>query len=175
MKKFLPLLVLALSLGVPTGCGSSGSADAPALPAGENVCRAPLVGMQIGPDPTCASGPEHWFPLGPDEESCHGWAGTANDGDRHENSANAIRCNADGTFEYTQFAGNLECRGTGVRKVYEPGVCEQDIPPVLYALPVDLACCTDPDGPDCIVGVPEAGPVGAVITLDGVECEPADP
>ena len=164
--------VLLLPLVLAAACGSPGSPGV--APAPPDICEAPLVGLQIGTDSTCGSGSEHWFPLGPDESSCHGWAGTAANGDRHENSANAIRCNPDGTFEYTQFAGNVNCEGSGVRKVYSPGTCTRDIPPRLYALPIDVSCCDDPGSPDCIVDVPRAGPVGATITLDGVECARTD-
>jgi hypothetical protein len=170
MHRLAPTLLLSLAL--TAACGSPEPVNVP--PAPPDACEAPLVGLQIGTDSSCSSGSEHWFPLGPDEGSCHGWAGTAGDGERHENSANAIRCNSDGTFEYTQFAGNVNCEGTGVRKVYSPETCTRDIPPRLYALPIDLSCCDNPGSPNCIVDVPRAGPVGATITLDGVECPRAD-
>jgi len=138
---------------------------------GDAPCVFPLVKLQTGQDDTCAGGNEHHWPVGMDEAACHGWRGIDNSGGTHDNSANAIRCNADGTFEFTQFAGNLDCQGSGVTKVYSPGVCEQDIPPMLYTVAIDLTCCSDPDSPDCLVGMPSVGVSGGEISLDGVVCE----
>jgi len=104
--------------------------------------------------------------------ACHGWRATDTRGELHDNSANAIRCNADGSFQFTQFAGNLKCEGTGTVKVYAPGQCEQDTPPSLYTVPVDLECCAHPGSAACAVGRPSVGIAGAEITLDGEACAP---
>ena len=137
----------------------------------DNPCVYPLVRLQTGQSQSCDGGNEHHWPIGMDEADCHGWQGTDNSGGVHNNSANTIRCNEDGTFEFTQYAGNLNCGGSGVRKVYSLNTCEQDIPPVLYTVAIDLTCCSDPESPDCIKGVPTAGPVGAEISLNGVVCD----
>ena len=135
-----------------------------------NPCVFPLVRLQTGQDSSCAGGNEHLWPVGMPEGACHGWQGVDNEGGTHDNSASAIKCNADGTFEFTQYAGNLTCQGDGVRKVYELGVCEQDIPPRLYTIATDLTCCLEPDSPDCMRGVPSVGVEGGLITLNGEEC-----
>ncbi|MBT6436038.1 MAG: hypothetical protein HOK97_01960 [Deltaproteobacteria bacterium] len=138
----------------------------------DNPCAFPLVRLQTGQSETCDGGNEHHWPIGMDESDCHGWQGMDNSGGIHNNSANTIRCNDDGTFEFTQFGGNLNCEGNGTRKVYSLNTCEQDIPPMLYTVAIDLTCCSNPDSPDCRVGIPSAGPVGAEISLNGVVCEP---
>jgi hypothetical protein len=104
-------------------------------------------------------------------EDCHGWVGVDNMGQEHANSANTIGCNADGTFTFRQFAGNLDCSGGGVEKVFTMGVCEQDIPPVLYTLGLNLACCLDLSSPDCVTGVPSVAVPGGLVYLNGVACE----
>lgn len=137
----------------------------------DNPCSFPLVRLRTGQSQTCDGGNEHRWPIGMDESDCHGWQGTDNSGGVHDNSANTIRCNGDGTFEFTQYAGNLDCGGTGTRKVYTLNTCEQDIPPMLYTVAIDLTCCSDPDSPECPTGVPSAGAIGAEITLNGLVCD----
>lgn len=137
----------------------------------DNPCAYPLVKLQTGQSQTCDGGNEHHWPIGMDESDCHGWQGMDNSGGVHNNSANTIRCNEDGTFEFTQYAGNLNCEGSGVRKVYSLNTCEQDIPPMLYTVAIDLTCCSEPESPQCATGVPSAGPVGAEISLNGVVCD----
>lgn len=137
----------------------------------DNPCVFPLVKLQTGQSQTCDGGNEHHWPIGMDESDCHGWTGIDNSGGVHNNSANTIRCNEDGTFEFTQYAGNLNCEGTGTRKVYSLNACEQDIPPMLYTVAIDLTCCSEPDSAGCPTGVPAAGAVGAEISLNGVVCD----
>mmetsp|Transcript_37154 Transcript_37154/g.116950 ORF Transcript_37154/g.116950 Transcript_37154/m.116950 type:complete len:112 (+) Transcript_37154:429-764(+) len=75
--------------------------------------------------PRCFQGPlttaEHW-PLLPDPV--------------------CSRCNADGSFTYDQYAGNLECSGQAVTKTFHKDVCEPDVPPTIHSKPVDISCCT---------------------------------
>lgn len=100
---------------------------------------------------------------------CHGWQGVDSMGGTHDNSANAIQCNADGSFSFTQFANSLVCEGSGVTKTFKLNVCEQDIPPVLYTQAVDLSCCTDPESPDCQRGIPSIEAAGSIF-LNGIDC-----
>ena len=106
------------------------------------------------------------------ETDCHGWQALDNQGEEHQNSANQIRCNPDGSFTFTQFAGNLDCSGTGVVKTYPLDACEQDIPPSLYTQAVDLTCCHAPDDPACTVGVPTVSVPNATVYLNGTTCAP---
>ena len=150
----------------------STDASAAGEPASDNPCAFPLVRLQTGQDDSCSGGNDHYWPIGMDETACHGWQGADNSGSTHDNSANTIRCNGDGTFEFTQYAGNIGCEGTGVRKVYSLNVCEQDIPPMLYTVAIDLTCCSEPDSPQCLVGIPTVGVSAGQTTLNGVVCEP---
>lgn len=155
---------------VVLGC-SACSTDSMPLE-GAAACAYPLVRLQTGSDSSCAGGNVHAWPVGMAATACHGWRATDARGELHDNSANAIRCNADGSFQFTQFAGNLTCEGTGTVKVYASGECEQDTPPSLYTVPLDLACCTEPESEACIVGRPSVGIAGAEITLGGEACAP---
>ena len=146
------------STGTPTG-------------AVNNACDAPLVRLQTSFESTCDGGNEHWWPVGLDPEACHGWGGTDGAAAEHQNSAKDIRCNPDGTFQFTQYAGNLTCQGNGVTKVYALDVCEQDIPPTLYTVATDLACCLDPQSPECTTGTPSVSVPGGVVYLDGEPCD----
>ena len=102
--------------------------------------------------------------------ACHGWTGTDPRGGIHENSAKNIQCHPDGSFSFEQYAGNIDCAGTGVLKTYTLNTCEQDIPPSLYTMAIDLTCCEDPSHPDCVHGVPSVSVPGGSITLDGEPC-----
>ncbi|NCG20928.1 MAG: hypothetical protein GWP91_18115, partial [Rhodobacterales bacterium] len=137
-------------------------------------CAAPLVTLQTGFEDTCGGGNTHSWPIGLEDTDCHAWTNEgAAGGDLHENSASAIGCTPDGGFTLTQYAGNLDCQGNGVTKTYLSDVCEQDIPPNLYTLAIDLSCCTDPDGADCTTGIPEVSIPGGVIYLNGETCTPS--
>ncbi|MFP6662772.1 MAG: hypothetical protein VCC00_01055 [Deltaproteobacteria bacterium] len=103
---------------------------------------------------------------------CHGWTATDPRGDVHENSASAIQCNSDGSFSFTQYAGNLTCDGTGVDKTFVLDECDQDIPPTLYTSATDLTCCTAPESPECLTDVPLVESAGSEIFLNGELCEP---
>lgn len=70
-------------------------------------CTFPLVMLQTGKDSECGGGNIHAWPVGMDSDDCHGWAAYDTEGKLHENSANNITCNPDGTFSFTQFAGTL--------------------------------------------------------------------
>jgi hypothetical protein len=102
--------------------------------------------------------------------ACHGWRAVDTTGRQHDNSANAIRCNGDGSFSFTQFAGSLNCTGSGVTKSYRLNVCEQDTPPTLYTMALDLTCCTSPNSPACTSARPSVSAPGATIFLDGAVC-----
>ena len=117
----------------------------PLLCAAEKKCNSyPLIGVQTGPSETCDGGQQHWWPL--IDDMCHGWA--SSDGS-HVNSASNMVCIDENTFSFVQFAGNLNCKGSGVTKVIKLGECEQDYPPVLHSIGIDLSCCRNPDGEDC--------------------------
>lgn len=136
-----------------------------------SVCQYPLVRLQTSQDNTCSGGNEHHWPVGMATNDCHGWRGTDPSGGVHDNSANDIRCNTDSSFQFTQFAGNLACNGTGVTKVYTLNECEQDIPPVLYTMAIDLTCCSDPDSAGCVTGTPSVSVAKGEVTLNGELCE----
>jgi hypothetical protein len=139
---------------------------------GTNSCVYPLVKLRTGKSDTCMGGNEHHWPIGMDAADCHGWAATDTDGNPHENSANDIRCNADGSFQFTQFAGSLSCEGSGVTKVYTLNECTQDIPPMLYTEAFDLTCCSAPESAECESGLPSVSVGDGTITLNGELCEP---
>jgi hypothetical protein len=134
-------------------------------------CAFPLVELQTGRSTDCAGGNSHFWPIGMGPNDCHGWSAVDPSGREHDNSANAIGCNSDGSFTFTQFAGNLSCEGTGTVKTFSPDVCQQDIPPVLYTNAVNLACCEGIDHPDCITGSPSVSVPGGAVFLNGVICE----
>jgi len=135
-------------------------------------CKSRLVALQIGTDTSCQSGPTGYYPIHDIAPSdCHGWKSAD---DSHVNSANNFTCNADGSFSLTQFAGNLECNGTGVTKTFYIGQCHQDIPPVLWSKATDLSCCEDPVSEACLAtyGAPiKTAQVDASIYLNGELCD----
>jgi hypothetical protein len=136
-------------------------------------CAYPLVRLVTGSDPACGGGLAHTWPIGMAASDCHGWASLDPTGAEHLNSANNIRCNADGSFSFDQFADTLTCQGTATTKVYALDTCERDIPPTLYTMAVDLTCCLDPTSADCKVGVPSAGQAGTTtIYKNNVACTP---
>ena len=101
---------------------------------------------------------------------CHGWRSTDTTGKQHDNSAADIRCNSDGSFSFVQYAGNLECGGSGVLKTYLANVCTQDTPPTLYSMAVDLTCCSQPTSAACQKGVPSVTVPGSTIYMNGKVC-----
>ena len=135
-----------------------------------SACHFPLVKLQTGKDPNCGGGNTHMWPVGMAETACHGWQAVAPNGKQHSNSAAAIKCLPDGSFTFTQYAGNLTCQGSGVVKTYKAGVCQQDIPPALHTVAVDLSCCSDPSAAGCVKGTPSVTVPGATIFLNGVPC-----
>lgn len=159
------------SRGDGTGTSSTGDPESETPDPDANPCESALVRLQTGPDPNCGGGNEHFWPVDLEESDCHGWTAQDNSGQLHENSASAIQCNEDGTFSFTQYAGSLDCSGTGVTKTYTANTCEQDIPPSLYTLPGDLICCSSPGSPDCLIGVPSVSVPGGVVYLNGEVCE----
>ncbi|MBK9034386.1 MAG: hypothetical protein IPL61_24490 [Myxococcales bacterium] len=172
---FLTHLPRALvSCALIAACSSSDPGTVADVDGGRDAaatdCAAALVTLQTAQDPTCAGGNEHRWPVGLAPGACHGWRSTDTSGRVHENSASAIGCNADGSFQFTQYAGNLTCAGSGVTKRYAADACTQDTPPNLYTVAVDLTCCTDPTSPACAVGVPSATVPGTTIYLDGLAC-----
>ena len=134
-------------------------------------CASPLVDLQTAKDPACGGGNVHKWPIGMATTACHGWRAVDTSGQPHDNSANAIGCGEDGSFSFTQYAGNLDCSGSGVVKTYTADACEQDTPPVLYTKAINLACCESLDHPDCVTGLPSVSIPGGQIFLDGTPCE----
>ncbi|MGB0592003.1 MAG: hypothetical protein ACPGU1_20165 [Myxococcota bacterium] len=134
-------------------------------------CAFPLVELQTAKDPACGGGNLHRWPIGMAGTACHGWRAMDNSGEEHDNSANAIGCGEDGSFTFTQFAGNLDCSGSGVVKTYTADACEQDTPPVLYTKAINLACCESLTHPDCVTGLPSVSIPGGQVFLDGDLCE----
>ena len=110
----------------------------------------------------------HKWPVGMEASDCHGWSAEDNSGAEHLNSAANITCHEDGSFSFEQYAGNFDCSGEGVLKTYYPDECEQDIPPTLYTVAVDLSCCADPDA--CTAAVPTVDQPNAGIYKNGILC-----
>ncbi len=152
-----------------------GTSTAPTADGGQvapGACAAPVVWLRTGRDSNCSGQSTHAWPVGMRATDCHGWQATDTSGRPHDNSANDIRCNADGSFSFVQFAGNLNCSGTGTRKDYVLNVCEQDIPPSLYTVASDLTCCSRPTDPACKTQVPTVSAAGGKIFLNGTACTP---
>lgn len=135
-------------------------------------CKAPLVSIQTGSDTTCQGGGVHQYPVGMRADQCHGWRAADTKGELHDNSANNIRCNGDGSFSFDQYAGNLSCSGTPTTKTFVPGKCQQDRPPTLYSIPVDMSCCSAPGTSACKTDVPSVAVAGATIYLNNQQCVP---
>ena len=115
-----------------------------------------LLQTQSGPDDSCpVSGDSHWWPYGSATSTsagdCHGWRAYAEEQAKcHDNSANNIKCSADGkSMTYDQYAGVLDCSGTAVAKTFTLGECHQGRPPTLYDTALNLDCCSDPTGSGC--------------------------
>ena len=136
------------------------------IPASE--CAYPLVSLQTGPGDDCSGGNIHMWPVGMLASDCHGWSAEDNSGEEHLNSAAEITCHEDGSFSFVQYAGNLDCSGEGVLKTYYPNECEQDIPPTLYTMAVDLSCCAAPES--CTAAVPTVEQPNAGIYKNGSLC-----
>lgn len=186
-RTFTAILIwTGLILGLP-GCGGS-SSDASTTsttsttattstdvqPSGTVTCTAPLVTIQTGSNSSCAGGNTHAWPLGLKATDCHGWRGVDTSGAQHDNSANNIRCNGDGSFSFDQHAGTLTCNNpTPVTKTYRTGQCAQDIPPSLYSIPLNLSCCTAPGSASCTSGTPSVGAgSSSTVYLNNKTCAP---
>jgi hypothetical protein len=166
------------------GCSSSATGGSDAAPPPSDAapppsdgavptasgCVAPLVRLRTGPDTACSGGNEHMWPTGLAAADCHGWRSVDTTGRQHDNSASQITCNPDGSFSFTQYAGNLTCAGSGVTKTYRLNVCEQDTPPTLYTTAVDLTCCASPSSAACVRATPSVSVAGATIYLNGAPC-----
>ena len=141
-------------------------------------CSAKLVKTVSGSSTTCegfaASTYGHFWPIGMAATDCHGWQSTAN-GEVHDNAANNIRCSSDGkSLLYDQYAGNIDCSGTPTSKSFVLNECHQGIPPVLYDMAIDLSCCDDPNGANCVTGVPSATSAATsdeTYYLNGAQCD----
>lgn len=148
-----------------------------------------LVKTVSGQSATCdgfddEDAPFHLWPVGVPGDYCHGWSGIASRDDReHINSANNLRCSADGTkLLYTQYAGSIDCTSVmnpnGVEKEFVLGECHQGFPPTLYDMGTNMDCCLDPFGENCMndftgtPAVPEnAGVTDVAIWLNGEKCD----
>ncbi len=137
-----------------------------------NPCASPVVRLRTGPNSSCGSPNTHTWPVGIGTTGCHGWRALDGGGQAHDNSANNIRCNPDGSFSFVQFAGNLDCAGSGTTKDYVLNVCEQDTPPSIYTMAFDLSCCSNPADPACRTEVPAVSAAGSSVFLNGVLCVP---
>ena len=168
---FLFLATFAASLTACSSSRSSGGTGAPlGPPIDESACVFSLVTLRTGPASDCAGQSEHRWPVGMAATDCHGWKALDTSGKEHDNSASEIACNADGSFSFTQYAGVLDCSGTGTLKTYALNACTQDTPPSLYTVASDLTCCTDPNAAGCTSGVPSVGVDGASIYLNNQHC-----
>ena len=139
-------------------------------------CTARLVAVATSSDTTCPAGaPQHWYPVGGEPTDCHGWAAKDTSGREHLNSASNLKCNADGSFTLTQYAGNLGCTGTGVEKTFRQARCEQDPLPVLWSRAAYLSCCSAPGSAACAAntGTPSVARQGSAIYLNGRVCKAA--
>ena len=131
-----------------------------------SASEAPVVGLRTGPDSSCGGQHTHAWPVGMNAADGHGWRAVHTSGRAHDNSANDLRCNPDGSFSFVQFAGNLNCAGSGVRKDYVLDVCEQDTPPSLYTAAFDLTCCRAPSDPMCKTALPSVSVAGGAVVLN---------
>ncbi len=183
---FLPSVFLLTGCSGPPNAAQKaadpGSSDAAAAnadagtsadggPIAASACASPVVWLRTGSDSACGGGNTHAWPVGLKASDCHGWQAVGG-GRTHDNSANDIRCNADGSFSFVQFAGNLNCSGTGTLKNYTLNVCEQDIPPSLYTVAFDTTCCARPTDAACKTAVPSVGVPGGIVFLNGGRCTP---
>jgi hypothetical protein len=134
----------------------------------DDLCAYPLVSLQTSQDETCGGGRIHRWPIGMEPTDCHGWSAEDTGGNEHLNSAANMTCHDDGSFSFEQYAGNLDCLGSGVLKTYYPDECEQDIPPSLYTVAVDLSCCADPDS--CASEAPSVEQSNSNIYKNGLLC-----
>jgi hypothetical protein len=173
-RALIPATSAALMALHGLGCDAEPAVSeaAPASTVTRTDCAFPLVRLQTGPDASCGGEQGHWWPVGMEADACHGWVALDTSGRQHFNSANNILCNEDGSFSFDQYPGNLDCEGTGRTKVYVLDQCEQDTPPSLYTVAVDLTCCLNPTSAECRVGVPSVDREGSTIYLDGARCEP---
>ena len=136
------------------------------------ACEAPLVRLRTSGDSSCGGGNEHSWPVGLEADDCHAWRALDTSGREHDNSANSISCNADGSFSFVQFAGNLNCAGTGVEKTYFPFFFNDTATTEIYTLATDLACCSAPNSAECTTGTPGVSVAGATIYLNATPCTP---
>lgn len=170
------ILTLLIALG---GCGSGSSDTSTTTPTTTTTgtisaasCSAPLVSIQTGSDASCKGGGLHFYPVGMGAGACHGWRSVDTAGKLHDNSANNIRCNGDGSFSFDQYADSISCNGAlkPTTKTFFPGKCDRDIPPTLYSIPADLSCCSATGSSSCKTGVPSVSVAGSSIYLNNQQC-----
>jgi len=166
MKKFIITITILSTLLASTYCVD---------------CSAKVIISQTGTDGNC-NGNQHYWPTTYAPEQCHGWATQDQNGKWHENSANNMRCNSDGSFTFDQYGGTLTCEGNGIPVTKtllnkslgdENYPCSADEPPPLYTGAVDLTCCTNPSSKLCKTQIPTttAGSDPVEIYLDGQLCD----
>jgi len=173
---FLPVALLACNSETPATDDTLNDTDTQSETDTETDtkftgCEAPLVVLQTGKDSTCAGGNQHAWPLGAGSDYCHGWASADSSGEQHQNSASGMQCNEDGSFSFTQYAGNITCSGEGKLKTFVLNECTQDYPPSLYSMGTNFACCQDPASAECQVGIPTVSVPGGQVYLNGELCE----
>jgi hypothetical protein len=170
------ILTLLIALG---GCGSGSTDTSTTTPTTTTTgtisaasCSAPLVSIQTGSDASCKGGGLHFYPVGMGAGACHGWRSVDTAGKLHDNSANNIRCNGDGSFSFDQYADSISCNGAlkPTTKTFFPGKCDRDIPPTLYSIPADLSCCSATGSSSCKTGVPSVSVAGSSIYLNNQQC-----
>ena len=118
---------------IPMGCGTTNE-NCDVIPEGENRV---VVGFWETED--CSGEPvmTNSFPIDSNAE-CYCWPGHSG-----ENSADSFQCNSDGSFTYTQY-GSLDCGisdDSPTEKTVYSDVCQQDIPPTIYAKIIDNSIC----------------------------------
>ncbi len=123
-----------LSVDLPTPSNSSDNAS-------NNSCAAfKVVSLKTGSSSSCIGGNTHVWPLLPDGQ-CHGWSAVDTSGNTHENSANGMRCNGNGSFSFVQFAGSLDCSGSGREKTFSNEKCEQVLKKTSVVMPGGGGVC----------------------------------
>ena len=135
------------------------------------ACSYPLVLVGVSQDPTCAE-PAHELrlPVGLGTERCFGWLASSPEGDLAARSATGMRCNPDGSFSFTMYPNTLQCDADMVQeRTYSQDVCVEESM-TLYAVGLNLDCCSDPPGPRCETGLPLMSYEDSLSYVDGQQC-----
>jgi hypothetical protein len=136
-------------------------------------CAAPIVTLKVGRDGNCSDLGTHGMPLYDDPSACHGWV--TEDPTYHdsrdvwlvENSANNIRCLADGGLELTLFPTRMDCTGPSVVRRFYQDQCERE--GAAFVAASSLACCNG--RANCAVGAPFSRVAWGQTFLNGEQCD----